>query len=348
MGGGGRRRVSVASAALVAAVAVLVVRADRVGAPTGADREALAEVLDRADGTTIAELVFVSAGRNDLVADDGRWSRLVAGGGTDLAAVLDRSHGGFGVTRAPDVVAPPADPSSPIRDLPPPATLRDRAADSEAMVEPWIAGRPVDPEVLSALGRWSWPLLAVDLRTDDDRRRAARVLRRAGESPAERRAVAEAVLLARSYRLILSPVHAAAALAAWRADLSALVGGSDELFDDDVELPGPVALGVASTWGQAYRKGAPEVHRVLLHADTAAPVSGRSLLTISGFVAAVSDPAVDPDPDDDVDVAYEGELAVAALARQETDLDALAGALLASDDPAIAAVADDARYLASV
>lgn len=125
---------------------------------TDADRQALAATGD-ATGASGALAATV-----DLAADAERWERLVADGGPDLAALLDRGL---------------------------PALTGDTSA-AGAVVAPLLDDDAVADDVAAPLGRWAWPLLmdptgddAVTLLTADD-----------GDGPGP--AVAAAVDLARA------------------------------------------------------------------------------------------------------------------------------------------------------
>ncbi|HEX7135232.1 MAG TPA: hypothetical protein VF228_21845 [Iamia sp.] len=344
------RIVAVALAAAVAVAGVAVLVAQRGGnGPTSADRAALAEALAGTDGTGVMALASARTAMDRLVADEGRWSRLVAGGGADLATLLDRSHGGFGATRGADdpVVSNPPGPDDLADLVPEPPTLAEQADRVEAVVAPWLDGDAVDDDVLPALARWAWPLLAGDLLDTETRARAAAVLARADEGDAERDAVAGAVLLARAYRVIHSPADGAEAITAWRSELAAVavsdIGGDlDErtaaLLDGELaDVPSPVALAVVATWGPAYGRGATAtVRSALLEADLAPPAPGGAVLTVAAFLAAISD-AESGQPD----------VAAAELVEDSDDVATLEDALLSSDDPALVAVADPATLLAS-
>lgn len=119
--------VAVVVVVVAAAVAWWALRDDR-GA-TDADRAALAEAL--ASGTTDPDVAAAGVAR--LAGDADRWARLVADGGDDLVALLDR-----GV----------------------PALGADDRARAAAVAGPLADGSTVADDVAPALGRWAWPLLA--------------------------------------------------------------------------------------------------------------------------------------------------------------------------------------------
>jgi hypothetical protein len=295
-------------ALLAGAGAVLVLRDD---GPTldAADRDALAEAGEAFDPAAAVDA---------LAADGERWARLVAAGGPELAALLDRSQGALGASADPVDVTP--------------------------VLAPWLDGEPVDDEVLPALARWAWPVLAADVREDPARERATAVLARADEGDDERDAVAGAVVLARIHRAITSPADGDDALTAWRSDLaSAAIQGDDgdsrarrsALVDGAfVDLPGTVAVDVLATWGDPG--ASTPVREALAERGPGPAVNARSVLTVACYLAVLDDHGGDV-----------AAVTIAELARDAEDLVELEDDLLSSDDPALIPIGDPATLLLS-
>lgn len=310
-----RTRLLAAGAVAVVAVVAIVVIGVVVGRGdadlSAADRDLLTEALAAEDPL---------AATASLAADADTWSDLVAASGPDLATLLDRAQG-------------------------PLAAADDRAERSAAVVGPWLEGEAVDDEVLGALSRWAWPLLAAEVGEAPARDLAGRVVARADEGDDERDAVGGAVGLARIHRAITSPADGDDAITAWRSDLAGAAiqdgdGDADERRSAlaDVrfqDIPGRVARAALTTWGEPGAASAP-VRAVIAELPVDGVVGAGSVLTVASYLAVI---------DDTADVVAAG--AVAGLAAEADGLVALEDALLSSDDPTLRDVGDRATLLLS-
>jgi hypothetical protein len=256
----------------------------------------------------------------ELTADPARWERLVADGGEDVATLLDRAQAALG-------------------------GADDATHRAGPVVEPWLEGATVEGEVLPALARWAWPLLAADVGEGEARDVAARVLARADEGDDERDAVGGAVALARIHRAITSPAADDEAITAWRSDLAGtalqgLDGDPDDrtsaLVDSRFQdLPVTVALAALTAWGDREGVSAP-VRGALAEGSTEGSVGAGSVLTVACYLAVIDDQADDA-----------AARVAATLAEEAEDLVALEDALLSSDDRALVRVGDPATLLLS-
>ncbi|HMJ79049.1 MAG TPA: hypothetical protein VK507_23895 [Iamia sp.] len=327
-----RTRILVVGALAVAALlafAVVVLIPGGPEGPTADDRSALADVVaqvDEADRADAPEAAL--AGVTALAGSGERWPRLVAGGGDDLAELLDRAQPALGLAADPAAVADP-------------------------VVAPFVAGDPVDHAVVAALGRWTWPVLAaagaVGGAAGDA---AAGVLAQADAGDDERDAVTAAVGLARVYRILTGGADADA-VTAWRSDLAgaALGDGSDDasdrtaaLLDGEVlDLPAELVLGVLAAWGPSPPRPTDAARAAIAGGDVSEPAPVGSALTVAAYLAAV---------DDRDDTAAAEALARLAsgddpLTADRADLAALEDALLTTPDPALAPISQPATALLS-
>jgi len=327
-----RTRILVVGALAVAgllAFAVVVLIPGGPEGPTAEDRSALAAVVARVDeadraGAPEAALAGVTA----LADPPARWRRLVAGGGDDLAELLDRAQPALGRADTPAAVAEP-------------------------VVAPFVAGDPVDHAVVAALGRWAWPVLATDLADAGAARDAAtEVLAQADVGDDERDAVTAAVGLARVHRILTGGADAAA-VTAWRSDLArAAVGdGSDDpsdrtaaLLDGEVlDLPAELVLAVLAAWGPASPRPTDAAREAIAGGDVSEPAPVGSALTVAAYLAVVDD------RDDPAAAEALGRLASGddPLTADRADLAALEDALLTTPDPALAPISEAATTLLS-
>ncbi|HEU5149111.1 MAG TPA: hypothetical protein VFU19_01365 [Iamia sp.] len=312
-----------AAVALVAVVvAVAVVRGQGPDGPTANERDRLAAAVAAADSPAAA-----LDGVADLAADPDRWRRLVAGGGDDLATLLDAAQPALGQEDDP-------------------------VARAEPVVAPFVAGDGVDDDVAPALGRWAWPRLAADLGSAGAARRAGAVVARVDD---ERAAVTAAVALARLHRTLTGPADREA-IESWRHDLAraAIAGGvaDDEVVEDragalrsgDLQDQPPALLrAILAAWGPEPPR-VTDAARAAIAAATAddeARAPTGSAVTVAAYLAVIDASG------DGAAAAVVARLAAGAdpLTEGATSLATLEDALLTTDDPALTAATAAATLL---
>jgi hypothetical protein len=283
------------------------------------------------DGPTDADRAAVRAARSDpldgvrsLAADEDRWARLVAGGGPAVADLLDAAQPELGQA---------ADPASLVGPV----------------VAPFVDGDAIDDEVVVALGRWTWPLLAAELSSEDAAARAGAVLARAEEG--DREAVTAAVVLARLHRTLTGAADRTA-VAEWRTDLARSASPDDADGEDlagalrsgDLQdQPATVLRGVLAAWGRPGAETRPTdaARAAIASTEEAGLTRAGSAITIASYLVVI-----DRTEDDDAAAVVE-RLASGddPLTEGDASLVALEDALLNVEDPALTAATETATLL---